>query len=370
MLNSSYPGSYVAPQPSTDRFTLIVDAGGQDDAATRVDYSFGQPAAQARHSVFQKYEDNVGAGFAQKVALSMLSREAAPLLERMTFLDTPGVLSHGSHEYDVLKLWSAISQHADQIYVFFDGAKSGDLSDEYRNALKHMAASENKVTFLFNKADSEPVKHLLETYGGLMWQLGRIFPNHEAERVHFGSFWKKPCNVENVGPEMCGVFEKSKQKLINDLQMLPLRTPERRVATFIQFIDSLEWTGELVNLLKDATTTSMTLQCQNVDKQGRDLTQEDVLNAYFDRMIDQWKFSRVKAYPRKDLFVKATIEAGGPCKLQRWTWYLDRLRESREQAIKIYSEVDLQVPKTTLEKLGLSSVPQEPNPADFPKADL
>ena len=51
--------------------------------------------------------------------------------------------------------------------------------------IRHFVAVEDKVHFNFNKADGLTPLELLHSHGGIMWQLGRVFEQPEAEVIFF-----------------------------------------------------------------------------------------------------------------------------------------------------------------------------------------
>merc|ERR1711916_410626 len=65
-----------------------------------------------------------------------------------------------------------------------------------------------------------------------MWQLGRVFEQPEAERMHFGSFHNKACNEDTAGKDACAMFARSKERLLDKLETLPLETPMIRMGGF------------------------------------------------------------------------------------------------------------------------------------------
>lgn len=97
LLGRSFPGERIGPEPTTDRFIVVMN--GQEDRVTP-----GNALAANAETPFQPLS-MFGTQFLNKLEASQLS---APILQRLTLIDTPGVLSGEKQRdmrgYDVYKV--------------------------------------------------------------------------------------------------------------------------------------------------------------------------------------------------------------------------------------------------------------------------
>ena len=143
----------------------------------------------------------------------------APILKRVTLVDSPGVLSgekqrDRGYDYNGVVRWFA--QHSDRILLLFDAYKL-DLSDEFKDVMKLIQGYDKKVRVVLNKADGVSPQDLMRVYGALMWNVGGVISAAEVPRVYIGSFWDRPWM--HVG--MLDLMEAEENDLIEDLVTLP-----------------------------------------------------------------------------------------------------------------------------------------------------
>jgi len=368
ILEHTYPNSNIAVNPSTDQFTVILDGGSRREMDAMAQVETGRSVAAQMQSAFQKY-DVLGDGFLQKFTLVKVSHEDAPALRHIMVLDTPGILSASdkdAKQYDLVQTWQTIATHADLIIVMFD-VKSGDISDQFGRVIRHFAAVEDKVHFSFNKADALTPLELLHSHGGIMWQLGRVFEQPEAERMHFGSFHNKACNEDTAGKDACAMFARSKERLLDKLETLPLETPMIRMGGFGLLLDRLEVLARLIEYLQRQVPSfgSWITNCQNVDQARREMVSQEALEAHIARAVDVngW---RPKALPDIQRFVQQVIRAGGVCALkpvdQR---HYITINSARIQLKQLYNELGHNVPRTVLERWGLKGAQPLPSGQEY-----
>lgn len=78
------------------------------------------------------------------------------LLEHITFVDTPGILSgekqRDQRAYDFLGVTSWFATKCDLILLLFDPHKL-DISDEFRQVISSLRGHDDKIRVVLNKAD-------------------------------------------------------------------------------------------------------------------------------------------------------------------------------------------------------------------------
>lgn len=366
VLQAAYPGANIAPSPSTDMFTVIVDCGTRDECAQLPPRESGTAAAARKSGPFRVYAA-LGQEFLQRLEIVRVSHEVAPILKHISLLDSPGItggdiggataealgVQMGSG-YDHVRAWQTITEHADVLIAVFD-VKGGDLSVRYQRVLRHLAASDHKVTFLFNKADQMTPHQLTLTFGGLMWRLSRVFSQNEMERMYFGSFWNQPCDAKASSRQSCAVFEDSKRALQKRLSLLPLEVAMSRVGEFQIFLARLEVMAKLLQHLQRQVShyNSIIFTCVNKDQQERDLDDPIVLRSHIADAIrlNQWQSP---VLPDIDRFVRATLRNGGVCRLPSVpSGTAKALEAARAKIWELYEEVGRKPAQGFLERWGL-----------------
>eukprot|EP01052_Picozoa_sp_SAG31_P024217 SAG31_NODE_2045_length_6576_cov_3.774587_2_plen_179_part_00 len=112
---------------------------------------------QCRKADLHRFGCIVGSSSASNVQLTEASRPPGnDLLRKVTFIDSPGVLSGEKHRlsrsYDFAAATRWFAERADLILLMFDAHKL-DISDEYKDVITGLAGLENKVKCVLNKAD-------------------------------------------------------------------------------------------------------------------------------------------------------------------------------------------------------------------------
>jgi hypothetical protein len=172
----------------------------------------------------------------------------APILKRVTLIDSPGVLSgekqrERGYDYNGVVRWYA--QHSDRILLLFDAYKL-DLSDEFKDVMKLIQGYDKKVRVVLNKADGVSPQDLMRVYGALMWNVGGVISAAEVPRVYIGSFWDRPWM--HVG--MLDLMEAEENDLIEDLVTLPQNNVMNKINEIARRARVVEVSGGGLGMVK------------------------------------------------------------------------------------------------------------------------
>jgi EH domain-containing protein 1 len=225
LIGRDYPGCHIGPEPTTDRFVVV--NYGIEDRITPGNTLAVQPD--------QPYSglSNFGSGFLSKFQSSSCK---AKLLEEISIVDTPGVLSGEKQRiersYDFVDVCHWFAARCDLIILLFDPHKL-DISDEFKSVMSSLRGHDDKVRVVLNKADTVDAQQLMRVYGALMWSLGKVFNTPEVVKVYVGSFNTKPVDTTR-NPLGSLLFEKEQQDLLHDLYEIPSRACDRKVNEFVK----------------------------------------------------------------------------------------------------------------------------------------
>ncbi|KAI3711177.1 hypothetical protein L2E82_41064 [Cichorium intybus] len=226
LLKGNYPGAHIGPEPTTDRFIVIM--GGPDDRSVP-----GNTIAVQADMPFNALT-TFGGAFLSKFECSQMNH---PLLEHITFVDTPGVLSgekqRTQRSYDFTGVIKWFAERCDLILLLFDPHKL-DISDEFKRVISSLRGQDDKIRVVLNKADKVDTQQLMRVYGALMWSLGKVLNTPEVTRVYIGSFNDKPINEESVDSMGRELFEKEQDDLLVDLIDIPKKACDRRINEFVK----------------------------------------------------------------------------------------------------------------------------------------
>ncbi|EPS69769.1 hypothetical protein M569_04997, partial [Genlisea aurea] len=224
LLQSSYPGAHIGPEPTTDRFIVVMS--GPDERSIP-----GNTIAVRKDLPFTGLT-TFGGSFLSKFECSQMPHY---LLDQITFVDTPGVLSgekqRTQRSYDFTGVISWFAAKCDLILLLFDPHKL-DISDEFKRVISSLRGNDDKIRVVLNKADqvdTQQASTLALVYGALMWSLGKVLSTPEVSRVYIGSFNDKPVNEESIGAVGKELFEKEQDELLHDLMDIPKKACDRRV---------------------------------------------------------------------------------------------------------------------------------------------
>ncbi|MED6174476.1 EH domain-containing protein 1 [Stylosanthes scabra] len=226
MLNSNYPGAHIGPEPTTDRFVVVMS--GPDERSIP-----GNTIAVQADMPFSGLS-NFGSAFLSKFECSQMPH---PLLEQITFVDSPGVLSgekqRTQRAYDFTGVTSWFAAKCDLILLLFDPHKL-DVSDEFKRVISSLRGHDDKIRVVLNKSHQVDTQQLMRIYGALMWSLGKVLNTPEVMRVYLGSFNDKPIDYAQNGPLGSDLFEKEQEDLLSDLKDIPRKACDRKINEFVK----------------------------------------------------------------------------------------------------------------------------------------
>lgn len=222
LLNQPYPGERIGPEPTTDRFVAVM-SGNEDRIIP------GNALSMDADKPFNAL-NRFGNGFLSKFEAA---ESTAPILQKFTLIDTPGVLSGEKQRigrtYDFVAVCEWFAERADMILLLFDCAKL-DISDEFKRVIMTLRGHDDKIRVILNKSDGVSSQQLMRVYGALMWSLGKVVPTPEVMRVYIGSFWNQPYqNQDNIK-----LFEAEQADLIRDLHTLPRNSAVRKINELVK----------------------------------------------------------------------------------------------------------------------------------------
>ncbi|KAK6102530.1 Dynamin family protein [Brugia pahangi] len=207
-----YPGSMIGPEPTTDCFTVIYHSA---NASTVM----GTSLASDNTLPFQSL-NMFGSAFLTRMRGATLPSK---LLEHITFMDTPGILSgqkqRSSRGYDFASVVNYIAGKVDMIVLLFDTSKL-DISDEYKQVIQCLKGNEEKIKIVLNKADQVGAAELIRVRGALMWSLSRILESPEVPKVFIGSFCTAD-SKDTISSEVHEIFTQEYIDFFDELKLLP-----------------------------------------------------------------------------------------------------------------------------------------------------
>ncbi|TXG67478.1 hypothetical protein EZV62_008753 [Acer yangbiense] len=218
--------AHIGPEPTTDRFVVVMS--GPDERSI-----LGNTVAVQADMPFSGLT-TFGTAFLSKFECSQMPHS---LLEHITFVDTPGVLSgekqRTQRAYDFIGVTSWFAAKCDLILLLFDPHKL-DVSDEFKRVISSLRGHDDKIRVVLNKADQVDTQQLMRVYGALMWSLGKVLNTPEVSRVYIGSFNDKPVNEAETGPIGKELFEREQEDLLSDLKDIPKKACDRRINEFVK----------------------------------------------------------------------------------------------------------------------------------------
>ncbi|KAK7387117.1 hypothetical protein VNO78_27641 [Psophocarpus tetragonolobus] len=247
MLKSNYPGAHIGPEPTTDRFVVVMS--GPDERSIP-----GNTIAVQADMPFSGLT-TFGTSFLSKFECSQMPH---PLLEHITFVDSPGVLSgekqRTHRQYDFTGVTSWFAAKCDLILLLFDPHKL-DVSDEFKRVISSLRGHDDKIRVVLNKADQVDTQQLMRIYGALMWSLGKVLNVPEVSRVYIGSFNDNTTNDSVGGPLGNELFQKEQDDLLSDLKDIPKKACDRKINEFVKRARAAQIHAYIISHLKKQMPT-------------------------------------------------------------------------------------------------------------------
>ncbi|KAG7391101.1 EH domain-containing protein 1 [Phytophthora pseudosyringae] len=291
LLGRPFPGQRVGPEPTTDRFVAVMHGDEErtvpgNAACVAPDLPFGGL------SMF-------GTAFLNKFEVAQLP---APVLEQLTIVDTPGILSGEKQRiargYDFTEVARWFAERSDLILLLFDAHKL-DISDEFQRVIEVLQGHSDKVRCVLNKADQVDQQRLLRVYGALMWSLGKVLKTPEVMRVYLGSFWSQPRQQHGEDgssstPE--ALFDAEERDLLDELRSLPQHAAVRKVNELVKRARLAKVHACLLGHLRDKMPAVF-----GIEKKQRDLLENMADNF---REVQRKYHLAPGDFPPLDLFVR------------------------------------------------------------------
>ncbi|KAE8728697.1 EH domain-containing protein 1 [Hibiscus syriacus] len=249
LLQCDYPGAHIGPEPTTDRFVVVMSGPDErsipgNTIAVQADLPYGGLTT-------------FGGAFLSKFECSQMPH---PLLDQITFVDTPGVLSgekqRTQRSYDFTGVISWFAAKCDLILLLFDPHKL-DISDEFKRVISCLRGNDDKIRVVLNKAHQVDTQQLMRVYGALMWSLGKVLNTPEVVRVYIGSFNDKHNNEAGIDQLGQDLFEKEQDDLLKDLLDIPRKACDRRINEFVKRARAAKINAYIISHLKKEMPSMM-----------------------------------------------------------------------------------------------------------------
>ncbi|XP_022647533.1 EH domain-containing protein 1-like [Varroa jacobsoni] len=280
LLGRSYPGMRVGPEPTTDRFVVIgysstdiTTPGG----ALILPSNREETGSRGRGEFPKTGLERFGAAFLDRLIGASLN---AQILQQITLIDTPGVIS-GTRNYDYVGAMEWFGEKSDQIVVMMDALKP-EISDELKTVLESLKRYAHKMRFIINKADEiTSDEELMKVYGAILWSLGQVLGTPEVPDILLGSFWSRGARADSKNSEM---FMANLKRLDAEIAELPCNSALRKLDQILRRARQVRAHGLLINFLKEHYPTVL-------KKGASSRLSTTELSEIFEQLVSKYKIS-------------------------------------------------------------------------------
>ncbi|MDH5524638.1 MAG: dynamin family protein [Desulfobulbaceae bacterium] len=213
--------------PTDDSFTILTgSSSGHDEAAVP-----GTAVIRDESLPFAGLEK-----FGERLLAHLFLRPvASPLLEKMTLIDTPGMLDSVTERdrgYNYLGVVGKLASLADIIILMFDPLKAGTIKETYQAIRGTLpgATSEDRIIYVMNRIDEcDSPADLVRAYGTLCWNLSQMTGRKDIPRI-FLTY--SPAEV-GEGNTTFKVWDNEREDLVAAVR----QAPARRLNHILQDVD-------------------------------------------------------------------------------------------------------------------------------------
>ncbi len=212
--------------PTDDSFTILTGSpSGTDEAVvpgTAVIRNESLPFA-----CLEKFGERLLAHLA-------LRPVAAPLLDKMILIDTPGMLdsvTEMDRGYNYLGVVGELAKLADIIILMFDPFKAGTIKETYQAIRGTLpgATSEDRILYVMNRIDEcDSPADLVRAYGTLCWNLSQMTGRKDIPRI-FLTY----SPAEAGATTTAAIWDNERQ----DLEAAIRQAPAKRLNHILQDVD-------------------------------------------------------------------------------------------------------------------------------------
>jgi len=246
LLGRDFPGIRIGPEPTTDRFTVIMESESKQGGDKITPGAALCAQGDRPFSGLSPFGNN----FLSR--LEGVEMVGCHVLSNITLVDTPGILAGQkqslgrNYDYEAVMKWFA--ERSDLIIIMFDAHKL-DISDELKGVIELFKPHSDKIRVLLNKADSVSTQQLMRVYGALMWSLGKVMNTPEVCRVYISSFWDKPLSPK-IGGDQHQLLSQEKADLFADIHQLPQNAVMRRINELVKRARSVKVHAYIIHYLR------------------------------------------------------------------------------------------------------------------------
>lgn len=155
-----------------------------------------------------------------------LKVRGAPILKRLTLVDSPGMIDSADAEvgrgYDFVEVVRWFAEQADVVILLFDPEKPGTTGETLTVLTAALASLEHKVVFALNKVDCfESIHDFAKAYGALCWNLAKAIPRKDVPRI-YNMYLPGPW-THRVDALPLDDFDRAREEVIQEIHHAPRR---------------------------------------------------------------------------------------------------------------------------------------------------